>query len=157
MSDEDQWAFAFNQEYQTTLARITDEKILEVSWSVPQALALAVHFAHAQEYDAFETLTRLARDFKSAALQYGKVIISERFLPLTRKTIKPSDVGGLVGGDKVSILRACGAFFALATSCHIYTSNHAHLYFCSILLLVSCSSSFLTAEGKNSAYGLNFD
>lgn len=55
-----------------------------------------------QEYEAFETLSRLARDFKSAALAYGRVIISERFLPPDEKSIKQTLVGGAVGGDKVN-------------------------------------------------------
>ena len=53
------------------------------------------------EYEKFDKLSKLARDFKSAALRYARVIVSERYLPDDRKTIKPGNVGGVAGGEKV--------------------------------------------------------
>eukprot|EP01125_Pyxidicula_operculata_P011063 TRINITY_DN3612_c0_g1_i6.p1 TRINITY_DN3612_c0_g1~~TRINITY_DN3612_c0_g1_i6.p1 ORF type:complete len:233 (+),score=33.32 TRINITY_DN3612_c0_g1_i6:38-700(+) len=43
----------------------------------------------------------LAKDFVNVAQMYGKIIISERFLSNSEKTIQPSDsIGGLAGGSK---------------------------------------------------------
>lgn len=50
--------------------------------------------------EAYTTLSRLARDFVAAATQYGRIIISERFLPAEAKTIRPANVGGIAGGEK---------------------------------------------------------
>jgi hypothetical protein len=46
--------------------------------------------------------TTLAReqDFIYSARAYGKIIISEAFLPDDKKTIRPSAIGGQAGGDK---------------------------------------------------------
>ena len=43
----------------------------------------------------------LEEAFVRKAELYGKIIISERFLPLSQKTIKPLDIGGRAGGIKV--------------------------------------------------------
>ncbi|KYQ93360.1 Histidine kinase A [Tieghemostelium lacteum] len=42
----------------------------------------------------------LTQDFVYASSTFGKVIISERYLPNNEKTIPPIDIGGLAGGDK---------------------------------------------------------
>lgn len=36
-------------------------------------------------------------------LSYGKIIISEKYLPSYKKTIKPSTIGGVAGGAKFVI------------------------------------------------------
>jgi hypothetical protein len=62
-------------------------------------------------------MARLADDFQNGinagkcqltslvASTYGRIIISERALPSEKKTIKPADLGGVAGGDKVSQYR----------------------------------------------------
>eukprot|EP01124_Arcella_intermedia_P007744 TRINITY_DN14795_c0_g1_i2.p1 TRINITY_DN14795_c0_g1~~TRINITY_DN14795_c0_g1_i2.p1 ORF type:complete len:549 (+),score=143.34 TRINITY_DN14795_c0_g1_i2:117-1649(+) len=53
--------------------------------------------------DRIETnldLMHLAQDFIYAATAYGKIIISEYYLPRKEKTIKPCALGGLMGGQK---------------------------------------------------------
>ena len=42
----------------------------------------------------FDRLTNLGNDFVHTATKYGKIIISELFLPYHEKTIKPMSVGG---------------------------------------------------------------
>lgn len=44
-------------------------------------------------------LASLIKDFHFNARKYGEVIISEKHLPLEKKTIKPVSLGGLAGGD----------------------------------------------------------
>ena len=50
-------------------------------------------------------LSQVGRDFVFAALQYGKIIINEKFLPNHKKTIAPVDIGGLAGGQVLKIHR----------------------------------------------------
>jgi hypothetical protein len=46
-------------------------------------------------------LLHLAQDFVDAATSYGKIIISEHFLPNEKKTIQPqSSLPGIIGGEK---------------------------------------------------------
>ena len=73
---------SFNAEFQELIDSISGDKIQE-------------------EYSIFSHLSRLSRDFKSAALQYGKTIISEKYLSDDTKTVKVSrQVGGEAGGEK---------------------------------------------------------
>jgi hypothetical protein len=39
-------------------------------------------------------------DFVQTALRYGQIIITEKFLPVSMKTIKPLYIGGFAGGEK---------------------------------------------------------
>eukprot|EP01116_Phalansterium_solitarium_P022569 TRINITY_DN7502_c0_g1_i1.p1 TRINITY_DN7502_c0_g1~~TRINITY_DN7502_c0_g1_i1.p1 ORF type:complete len:1638 (+),score=449.85 TRINITY_DN7502_c0_g1_i1:121-5034(+) len=45
-------------------------------------------------------LLNLTQDFQHTVVQYGKIIISERYLPVSQKTIQPVPIGGIAGGDK---------------------------------------------------------
>ena len=45
-------------------------------------------------------LINLSQDFIYSSTSYGRIIISEAFLPNNEKTIKPSNVGGVAGGEK---------------------------------------------------------
>jgi len=64
----------------------------------------------------YRRLAKLAVDFVETAKTYGKVIISEHFLPLAQKTIKPiTHLGGIAGGEKY-IVR--GILFKLAEVCN---------------------------------------
>jgi hypothetical protein len=48
----------------------------------------------------FDQLRSINNDFVFAAEQYGRIIISERCVPNARKTIGPTDLGGVAGGQK---------------------------------------------------------
>ncbi|KYQ92909.1 hypothetical protein DLAC_05501 [Tieghemostelium lacteum] len=50
--------------------------------------------------EKFERLSSLEHDFVYAAETYGRIIISEHFLPHNVRTIKPVTVGGIAGGEK---------------------------------------------------------
>lgn len=54
---------------------------------------------------SFVSLSQLADDFLYASKLYAKVIISELHVPVENKTIKPSKIGGIAGGDKVHRIR----------------------------------------------------
>eukprot|EP01125_Pyxidicula_operculata_P022245 TRINITY_DN898_c1_g1_i1.p1 TRINITY_DN898_c1_g1~~TRINITY_DN898_c1_g1_i1.p1 ORF type:complete len:1793 (+),score=365.55 TRINITY_DN898_c1_g1_i1:43-5379(+) len=48
----------------------------------------------------FKKLASLERDFLYVAETYGRIIISEKYLDVSQKTIKPSSIGGTAGGEK---------------------------------------------------------
>jgi len=48
-------------------------------------------------------LLHLAQDFVDAATSYGKIIISEHFLPNEKKTIQPQSLPGIIGGEKFMV------------------------------------------------------
>lgn len=48
---------------------------------------------------AYEKVSNISRDFIYTATTYGKIIISEVYLPPEDKTIKPIR-GGIAGGEK---------------------------------------------------------
>ena len=45
-------------------------------------------------------LIHLAHDFIYSSATYGKIIISELYLPVKQKTIRPIKLGGMAGGEK---------------------------------------------------------
>ena len=45
-------------------------------------------------------LMHLSEDFIHASRTVGKIIISEVYVPVKKKTIKPSTMGGRAGGEK---------------------------------------------------------
>lgn len=65
--------------------------------------------------------------FQHGAEQYGRIIISERYLPVKDKTIHPLDIGGVAGGDKYIcrgiLFKVCS--FAGGSSC-------SHRSFCPV-------------------------
>jgi hypothetical protein len=48
----------------------------------------------------YRALAALAVDFVECAKTYGRIIISEMFLPPSRRSIHPINIGGTAGGDK---------------------------------------------------------
>jgi hypothetical protein len=55
----------------------------------------------------------------TAAL-YAKIIISELGLPYKEKTIKPTDIGGVAGGQKVCFLNKCSILLTFV----VFVSQH---------------------------------
>ncbi|KAL6059841.1 Clu domain-containing protein [Balamuthia mandrillaris] len=53
-----------------------------------------------QMYDVNRALIHLAQDFIYSSCSYGRIIISEAFVPPDKKTIRPTELGGIVGGEK---------------------------------------------------------
>lgn len=51
-------------------------------------------------YDKYQQLSALYRDFIYAAKTYGRIIISEKCVPVAQKTIQPAKAGGIAGGVK---------------------------------------------------------
>ena len=50
--------------------------------------------------EKFRRLSALARDFVYVAEVYGRIIISETYISVENKTIKPQTIGGIAGGSK---------------------------------------------------------
>ncbi|CAN0124199.1 unnamed protein product, partial [Ectocarpus fasciculatus] len=53
-----------------------------------------------QQYRKWERMTTVNRDFVATAVTYGKTIISEYFLEVEHKSIKPAKLPGCAGGMK---------------------------------------------------------
>lgn len=69
----------------------------------------------------YERLRHLAHDFVYAAQTYGKIIISERYLPDNKKTIKPMSFGGIAGGEKYKVQ---GILFKFAVDTNLRTKGY---------------------------------
>src|SRR3990167_2054175 len=65
-------------------------------WNMEFQEALDMKEGHAK----WTKLSKLAHDFVYCSKTYGKIIISEYYLPEDQKTIKSIDAGGLAGGSK---------------------------------------------------------
>ena len=71
---------------------------------------------------AYAELLNLNQDFIHTAKVFGKIIISEMYLPIDAKTIKPVSVGGVAGGDKYVVH---GILFKFAVDAHgLYGGDH---------------------------------
>ena len=70
-------------------------------------------------FDKYQRLSALYRDFCYAAKTYGRIIISEKYLPTEKQTVKPFDAGGRAGGVKY---RAQGIYFKFAVD--TYDAEH---------------------------------
>eukprot|EP01126_Amoeba_proteus_P043502 TRINITY_DN4779_c0_g1_i5.p1 TRINITY_DN4779_c0_g1~~TRINITY_DN4779_c0_g1_i5.p1 ORF type:complete len:470 (+),score=93.17 TRINITY_DN4779_c0_g1_i5:729-2138(+) len=76
------------------------------------------------EEQKYAALSRLSRDFLYVAETYGRIIISELFLPFGVKTIQPRARMGVAGGSKYICQ---GILFKLTLDVH-FPSNHTWLY-----------------------------
>lgn len=54
-------------------------------------------------FSKYRELSSLYRDFIYAAKTYGRIIISEKYLPEDKRTIKAFNPGGLAGGIKYKV------------------------------------------------------
>jgi hypothetical protein len=83
----------------------------EYDWNTQFAEAIdhigkLTHNSHFDErLRAYERLAQLAADFNYTVRTYARIIISEVYLPKDQKTIKPLEIGGIVGGDKYVVHR----------------------------------------------------
>lgn len=87
---------------------------------------LATHSPNTPESEQISAnlaLLGLAHDFLYSATAYGKIIISEVYLPDSEKTIKPVNMGGVAGGSKY-IVHNILFKFALDTE-GLYGNNDA--------------------------------
>ena len=69
-------------------------------------------------------LIRLSTDFVSSARRYGRIIISEVYQPVNKKTIKPINLGGVIGGEKY-VVRNILFKFAVDSS-NVFGGNDAY-------------------------------
>jgi hypothetical protein len=74
------------------LLDVNDRGIPELPISV-WSKRFQAYMALEDEQTRLLKLAYLAHDFQHAAEVYGRIIISERYLPVEDKTIKPLDIG----------------------------------------------------------------
>lgn len=76
--------------------------------------AFTPHARPAEMIEAYSDLICLIEDFLSAAQSYGRIIISEAHLPPEQKTVQPTRIGGVIGGQKYLVH---GILFKFSTDC----------------------------------------
>eukprot|EP01091_Cochliopodium_minus_P008773 TRINITY_DN2044_c1_g2_i1.p1 TRINITY_DN2044_c1_g2~~TRINITY_DN2044_c1_g2_i1.p1 ORF type:complete len:1208 (-),score=324.64 TRINITY_DN2044_c1_g2_i1:36-3659(-) len=86
-------------------------------------------FYYANDIDSpekhYENISKIGTRFVECAEFYGRIIISEKNLPNDLKTIKPTDLGGIAGGDKFSVQ---GIIFKFALDVKINREPEMYLY-----------------------------
>lgn len=86
--DSDDERCKWNTEFQKALDRVKE-------------LPYRPDLPYSEREKIWRDLASLARDFTYSAKTYGRIIISEVFLPPEERTIKPvSSMGGIAGGEK---------------------------------------------------------
>jgi Clustered mitochondria len=128
--DED-LSLAWNERFQEVVSRL-----LEQSTETPLQ----------QRTDVNVQLLDLSQDFIYTAKTYGKIIISERYLPTSKKIIKPVDIGGHAGGTKVCLF-VCACFLHARTRAY-----SACVLFLLLLLLFSAVFSVSSSSVHHSRY-----
>lgn len=68
------------------------------------------------------SLISLVEDFLETAQHFGRIIISEVFLPARNKTIKPVSVGGVIGGEKFIV---GNVLFKFAIDMGVFDGDHS--------------------------------
>lgn len=64
-----------------------------------------------EQIEAYSDLISLTEDFLKAVESYGRIIISEAHLPVSERTVKPTSLGGVIGGQKY-LVQGMGLFLA---------------------------------------------
>lgn len=54
--------------------------------------------------EKFRLLAEINEKFISIVKNVGRIIVTERALPVEEKTFRPADVGGSAGGQKVKLI-----------------------------------------------------
>ena len=87
-----------------------DETVMDFENPTPQKKRLAV------------SLISLVEDFLETARHYGRIIVSEVFIPTKEKTIKPVSVGGVIGGEKFIV---GNILYKFAIDVGVFGGDHA--------------------------------
>ena len=96
---------------QTQLEKGTQEKLppgssMSCSWGyrfkvcMEKLLSITMYTNLDEVININTELMLLSDDFVNTAKRFGKLIISESYLPIKQKTIVPTTIGGIVGGEK---------------------------------------------------------
>lgn len=72
----------------------------EFQSAVDEVNSLTVNNSYEKRINAYSKLGKLYQNFIDTATLYGKILISERYLPEECRTFKACDIGGIAGGEK---------------------------------------------------------
>ena len=89
VSSEDSFKYDWNHRFQNAWKRISEQRAKSID-SIPIGDLISAN----------TELLRLSQDFVHSARTYGKIVISEVYLDVEHKTIKPKNLGGVAGGQK---------------------------------------------------------
>lgn len=85
------------------LSRATGYRIIDRFHRVVELLNASPTPPINVQLDCHREMHTLTANFRSDAIMYGRVIISEVALPVEQKTIKPLESSGILGGDKYRV------------------------------------------------------
>jgi len=72
----------------------------EFQAAVDEVNSLTINHSYDKRIAAYSKLGKLYQNFIDTATLYGKILISERYLPEECRTFKACDIGGIAGGEK---------------------------------------------------------
>lgn len=72
----------------------------EFQSAVDEVNSLTMNHPYEKRITAYSKLGKLYQNFIDTATLYGKILISERYLPEECRTFKSCDIGGIAGGEK---------------------------------------------------------
>lgn len=72
----------------------------EFQSAVDEVNSLTMNNSYEKRIAAYSKLGKLYQNFIDTATLYGKILISERYLPEECRTFKACDIGGIAGGEK---------------------------------------------------------
>jgi tetratricopeptide (TPR) repeat protein len=72
----------------------------EFQSAVDDVNSLTMNHSYEKRIAAYSKLGKLYQNFIDTATLYGKILISERYLPEECRTFKSCDIGGIAGGEK---------------------------------------------------------
>lgn len=72
----------------------------EFQSAVDEVNSLTMNHSYEKRIAAYSKLGKLYQNFIDTATLYGKILISERYLPEECRTFKACDIGGIAGGEK---------------------------------------------------------
>eukprot|EP01111_Echinosteliopsis_oligospora_P013829 TRINITY_DN5061_c0_g1_i1.p1 TRINITY_DN5061_c0_g1~~TRINITY_DN5061_c0_g1_i1.p1 ORF type:complete len:804 (-),score=206.00 TRINITY_DN5061_c0_g1_i1:162-2573(-) len=79
---------------------------MKIDWNgrfqaaVDEVNTLSRNHSPAKRIEAYSKLGKLYQNFIDTATLYGKILISERYLPESCRTFKSANIGGIAGGEK---------------------------------------------------------
>jgi len=80
--------------------RTTMDWNAEFQSAVDEVNSLSMNHPYEKRINAYSKLGKLYQNFIDTATLYGKILISERYLPEECRTFKSCDIGGIAGGEK---------------------------------------------------------
>lgn len=98
----------------------------EFQSAVDEVSSLTMNHSPDKRIAAYSKLGKLYQNFIDTATLYGKILISEKYLPENCRTFKACDIGGVAGGEKFLVQNI---LFKICTDhCGIFNGNEYYAH-----------------------------